>query len=456
MTEAPPTITGVRGGMLAVQTDDLRRLGAELGQVCWQLTQWTGSAAIRMVEPELVASAALSPVTYVDAERALMSATGHLGLAAVEWGALAALVETVGQWFGGGEDDVRRLLEVQFGRLVGLGLRADPSMIVLGALPLALGGAVWWVVSTPQEREAARRAVEAAITRHPGLVGDATAVMDGVVEGLGGWRSPAAAGAGAHVAARIYLDEGYAAVNRSRTPIADGRRQPRTVAEVVHHLRELSEAPDVGLIEIQTWRDATGQARHVVYLPGTDDLNPLSSDSDIRDVEEDLRVASGQRSAYLEGVEKAMRDAGIRQGDPVMLAGHSLGGMVAAKELSEGTSFNVTNVITAGSPTAVERHFPTTSHVLSIESSGDIVPHIEGRPNRISPQQTTVTFASGDDTIVGNHEVRMYERGAAAVDASHDAAVQAAVEAIGPFFAPGGDVSDSVFRLTRTATPDRG
>jgi hypothetical protein len=228
------------------------------------------------------------------------------------------------------------------------------------------------------------------------------------------------------------------------------------VADVVHHLRELSDAPDAGLIEIQTWRDASGQVRHVVYLPGTDDLNPLSTDSDIRDVEEDLRVASGQRSAYLEGVEKAMRDAGISPTDPVMIAGHSLGGMVAAKELSEGVSFNVTNVITAGSPTAVEDGFPTASHVLSLQASGDVVPHVEGRPNRISAQQTTVTFASGDDTIVGNHEVRTYERGAAAVDASHDAAVRAAVEAIGPFFAPGGQVSDSVFRLSRTATPDRG
>lgn len=452
MTDTPPAITDVRGGLLAVQTDELKQLGGELGQVCWQLTRWTGSEAIRLVEPDLLASAALSPVTYVDAERALMSATGHLGLAAMEWGALAALVEAVGQWFGGGEDEVRRRLEEQLGRLIGVGLRTNPSLIALGALPVAVGGAVWWMASTPQERESAMRSVERAITRHPEFVEDLTAVMDGVTQGLG-WPT---SGSSASFAARIYLDEGHAAVDRSTTAVADGRRQPRTVADVVHHLRELSDTPDAGLIEIQTWPDATGQARHVVYLPGTDDLNPLSSDSDIRDVEEDLRVASGQRSAYLEGVEKAMRDAGINPSDPVLIAGHSLGGMVAAKELSEGTSFNVTNVITAGAPTAVERGFPTTSHVLSLQSSGDVVPHVEGRPNRISQQQTTVTFASGEGTIVGNHEVGTYERGAAAVDASHDAAVRAAVDAIGPFFAPGGEVSDSVFRLTRTATPDRG
>lgn len=457
MTEAPPEITDVRGGLLALQTDDLKRLGSELGGVCWQLTRWTGSEAIRMIEPDLIASAVLSPGTYVEAERALMSATGHLGVAALEWGVLAGLVEAVGQWFGGGDDEVRRRLEEQFGRIIGAGIRVGPGLMVLGALPVAAGGAVWWISSSEQDRAAAKRELERAITRHPEVVRDIAATLDGVIEGFGGWSAPRGSSAAAGFAARIYLDEGDARVERNSTRIADGRRQPRTVAEVLHHLRELNDAPDsTGLIEIQTWQDGHGQTRHVVYLPGTDDLNPLSSDNDIRDVQEDLRVASGQRSAYVEGVEKAMHDAGITAHDSVLIAGHSLGGMVAAKELSEGTRFNVTNVITAGSPTAVERGFPTTSHVLSLESSGDIVPQVEGRRNRINPQQTTVTFASGEDTIVGNHQLSTYERGAAAVDASHDAVVRAAVEAIGPFFVPGGEVSDSVFRLTRTATPDRG
>ncbi|BBH17652.1 hypothetical protein Back2_19390 [Nocardioides baekrokdamisoli] len=452
MSETPAEITGVRGGVLALQTDDLKRLAGELGDAAWQLTRWAGSDAIGMVEPALIASAPLSPSTYVDAERAVLSAVSHLGTAALEWGVLAGLVETVGQWFGGGDDEVRRLLETELGRVIGAGLRTVPGLVVLGSLPVAAGGAVWWMSSTPEERARARRGLERTLAQRPELVRDTTATLDGI---LGGWGTGPGGGA-AGVAAGIYLDEGDARVERHATAIAESRRQPHCVADVVRHLRELSDAPDPGLIEIQSWRDGHGQTRHVVYLPGTDDLNPLSSDSDIRDVQEDLRVASGQHSAYLEGVEKAMREAGISPHDPVLIAGHSLGGMVAAKALSEGTSFNVTNVITAGSPTAVERGFPTTSHVLSLESSGDIVPQLEGQRNRVSPQQTTVTFASGEDTIVGNHQVSTYERGAAAVDASRDAAVRTAVEAIAPFFAQGGDVSDSVFRVTRAATPDRG
>jgi hypothetical protein len=402
-----------------------------------------------MIDPELVASAALSPTTYVEAERALLTATAHIGLAAAEWGLLAGLVEATGQWFGGGEDEVERLLDEQVGAVLGMGLRLAPQGVVVGSLAVAGGGAVWWMTSSAQERDATRRAFERFITARPGLVRHGSAVLDGL---FGAWPGayPPADGAAARIAAGVYLDERGPKVDRTDRVLSDGRRQPRTVAEVIHHLRELSDDTDgTGLIEIQSWRDARGQARHVVYLPGTDDMNPLSSDSDIRDVQEDLRVASGQRSAYLEGVERAMRDAGVSADDPVLIAGHSLGGMAAAKELSEGTAFNVTNVITAGSPTAAERHFPTQSHVLSLQASGDIVPQVEGRRNRLGPQQTTVTFASGEDTILGNHQVSTYERGAAAVDASHDAAVRAAVAAIDPFFTPGGAVSDATFRLTR-------
>ena len=457
MTAAVPEITAVRGGTLAIQTDELKRLGGEFAEVSWRLTRWTGAEAIRMVDPELVASAALSPTTYVDAERALMSATGHLGMAVLEWGALAGLVEAVGQWFGGGEDAVRRLLDDQLGKLIGKGLRAAPEVGVLGTLPIAVGGAVWWLTSSPQERATAARDAERFITRHPWLVRDAAAGIDGVIEGFTGWRTSPGDRAAAGAAAQIYLDEGGVQVEKTGRSLDDSHRQPQTVADVVRHLRELNEAPDsAGLIEIQTWRDGQGRTRHVVYLPGTDDLNPFSTDRDIRDVEEDLRIASGQRSAYVEGVEDAMRRAGIGTHDPVMIAGHSLGGMAAMKVLSERSAFNVTNVITAGAPTAVERSIPPNSHVLSLESSGDIVPMVEGQPNPIRLQQTTVTFASGEDTIHGNHDPRTYERGAAAVDASHNAVVRAAVTAIEPFFVPGGRVSDATFRLSRTATPGHG
>lgn len=456
-SEGPPDITDVRGGLLAVQTDELKHLGAELGDVVWRLTRWTGVEAVRMVDPELVASASLSPATYVEAERALFAATGHLGAAVVEWGALAGLVEAVGQWFGGGEDAVRRLLDDQLGTFIGTQLRLAAGPVLLGTATVAAGGAVWWATRSSAERAALGREAERFLTSHPWLVRDVAATLDGVIEGATRWRTPPGDRTAAGIAALVYLDEGDAHVETDTRRFPDSRRQPTTVAEVVHHLRELTEAADAdGVIEIQTWRDARGDTRHIVYLPGTDDLDPLARNAAIRDVEEDLRIASGQHSAYLDGVEEAMRRAGIGPTDPVLLAGHSLGGMAAVKELCEGRSFNVTNVITAGSPTAVEARLPTRSHVLSLESSGDIVPMVEGQRTRISPQQTTVRFTSGEDTIQGNHDLRTYERGAAAVDASHDLAVRAAVEAIRPFLTPGGDVADSTFRLSRTPRPDRG
>lgn len=457
MNDAGPVITGVRGGVLAVQTDVLKHLGREFADACWRFTRWTGADAIVMAEPDLIASASLSPATYVEAERALMSAVGHLGEVAAEWGALAALVEGVGQWFGGGEDQVRRLLDDQLGTLIGKALRTNPEVAAVGALSVAAGSMAWWLLSSPEERIHEQRDVERFITRHPALVRDVAGTLDGVLEGLTGVRTPAGDSAVANLTAQLYRDEGIASVEPrpGLTPVAPV--QPRTVTDVIHHLRRMTAAPgSVGVIEIQTWRGPDGQPRHVVYLPGTDDMNLLSADTDIRDVAEDLRVASGGRSAYREGVEQAMRDAGIGPHDPVLIAGHSLGGMTAVKELSEGVGFNVTNVITAGSPTAIEKSLPPTAHVLSLESSGDIVPQVEGRPNPITPQQTTVTFTSGEDTIVGNHALSTYERGAEAIDASGDPVIRAAVQTMGPFFAAGTDVSTATFQVTRASRQDRG
>ena len=76
----------------------------------------------------------------------------------------------------------------------------------------------------------------------------------------------------------------------------------------------------------------TARIRHVVYLPGTDDLatTPWSQDGDVRDLGTNLLLVSGQDNAYQQGILDAMQQAGIRPGQPVALVGHSQGGMEAA------------------------------------------------------------------------------------------------------------------------------
>ena len=115
-----------------------------------------------------------------------------------------------------------------------------------------------------------------------------------------------------------------------------------------------------------------------------------------------------------------MTQAGIHAGDPVLLVGHSQGGMAAAALLSRGSDFHVSNVVTAGSPTAQVDGFPTGSHVLSLEHSGDVVPLTDGSPNPDSREQVTVTFVEESAGLTDSHSYGHYLSGAAAVDASAD------------------------------------
>jgi pimeloyl-ACP methyl ester carboxylesterase len=132
----------------------------------------------------------------------------------------------------------------------------------------------------------------------------------------------------------------------------------------------------------------------------------------------------------------------------VLLVGHSQGGMQAAQLLVQGSGYDVTNVVTAGSPIAGAGPFPHGSHVLSLENRADFVPALDGAANPVAPEHVTVTFDDGPDDPVGSHDLSHYVDGAAALDASHDPAVRGSVASLRPFFAPA-EVTSQLFVMTR-------
>jgi pimeloyl-ACP methyl ester carboxylesterase len=135
-------------------------------------------------------------------------------------------------------------------------------------------------------------------------------------------------------------------------------------------------------------------------------------------------VISGADTTYAEGIRRAMTEAGIGPHDPVLLVGHSLGGMEAASMLAHGSGFDVTHVVTAGSPIAGIHGYPPGSHVLSLENRGDVVPLLDGHDNADSVPQVTVQFDDHETSIAGNHALAHYVRGAGAVDASPDPSIR--------------------------------
>jgi pimeloyl-ACP methyl ester carboxylesterase len=137
----------------------------------------------------------------------------------------------------------------------------------------------------------------------------------------------------------------------------------------------------------------------------------------------------GRPTAYEGGVLAAMRAAGVRSTDKVMLVGHSEGGMVAvtaARDAVASGAFDITHVVTAGSPVGLTAGaLPAGVQLLALENSQDVVPHLDGRRNPDRTNVTTVTGTRGDGTVVGDHDIAgAYVPLAADAQASGDPSVR--------------------------------
>lgn len=126
-----------------------------------------------------------------------------------------------------------------------------------------------------------------------------------------------------------------------------------------------------------------GSSAYIVMVPGTNGLfdvpGSITGGDEPFDNTSNLELQAGQRSASMEAVMAAMGEAGIPPDAPVMLMGHSQGGMVTA-ELTQDPAFmsayNVTHMITQGSPND-SRTIPGSVQTLAIEHTNDPVPMVD-------------------------------------------------------------------------------
>jgi pimeloyl-ACP methyl ester carboxylesterase len=172
-------------------------------------------------------------------------------------------------------------------------------------------------------------------------------------------------------------------------------------------------------------------------------------------------LADGVQQALAQAQAQARAASGRDPtSDPVMLAGHSLGGIVAAG-LAASPRFRqehrVTHVVTFGSPVA-RMPVPTGVRVLSVEHTQDPVPRLDGRANPDRRGWVTVTRdlrgdPGGPRRASAAHDCAAYAVTGAAVDASPDASVQDWRAASGQFFHPAVGRAAVVrdFRIVRDA-----
>jgi hypothetical protein len=483
-----PPVVEVTGGIagLAASYAAVRSLADRYDVAGDRLRDWAADDARVLAEPDLLESAVLSPVTFADAEARVLAAAGGVHGAAeasVAYEADALLVRATVTAFEGCDRLVATsfaVLDHTIGFGVGFTLAASaPSLVALGLLavpPLAL--ALAWQHLPPEVRRrldgegsTIGRETEEWLDEHPEATQHAVDGSGGLLDGLlaGAPYLPALLGlAPFHASATdaasdlagLYAAEGPPRVRRRddlATPL--GSQPPTDLAGLMQHLAETNDLSpadrpgDQGTIEVQTLHAPDGTVRHIVYLPGTDDLatTPGGQDSDVRDLPADLHLVAAQDSTYTRGIEQAMAEAGVRPHDQVLLVGHSQGGMAAATMLAQGSGFHVTHVVTAGAPVAGVHGFPPGSHVLSLENRGDVVPLLDGRDNADSVAQVTVRFDDHQASIAGNHDLSHYVRGAAAVDASGDASVHEQVTSLHAqgFLGSDATATSQVLQITR-------
>ncbi|WP_380160281.1 hypothetical protein [Kineococcus sp. R86509] len=317
------------------------------------------------------------------------------------------------------------------------------------------------------------RGVGRFLAAHPEVAQEVVATTPYLLEAAGFPRVDGVAGvAGALTAlgavAPVFRETGVA-VRPTATARATPSRPPRGIAEVLDGVAHQSTGyegqasvggrlapagtPAPGGIRLERVTQADGGVAWVVEIPGTQTWTPVpAAGGTPMDLTTNLRAVAGEPTATADAVVQAMRQAGVGAGQPVMLAGHSQGGLTAAALAADPAvraEFDVTHVVTAGSPIdGID--VPDSVEVLSLEHTGDLVPALDGETAAGSAHRTVVARDVGDDPRFAAdiaqdplkaHGWSAYIATAQLVDGSGDPALQGFRDSGSAFFdAPGARV----------------
>ena len=220
-------------------------------------------------------------------------------------------------------------------------------------------------------------------------------------------------GAGADLAARGgWLTDGTA--RPVVTPV-----RPTLVLDPEHGFRGAAdlvaagEGLGGGRVRVVEVARGDGGSAWVVVVPGTQRWSPDAGANPF-DVTTDVRALTGDATVAAAGVAAALDVARSHAGgrstaaDPVLIVGHSQGGILAAA-LASDPGFTgrhrVTHLVTTGAPVALFP-VPSTTRVLSVERGADPVPRLDLSPNPDRSSWVTVRPA-GDTPPVDVREHRL-------------------------------------------------
>lgn len=201
------------------------------------------------------------------------------------------------------------------------------------------------------------------------------------------------------------------------TPVAPHERThlapPRDGAQVISSIDRLettcaSAGNTASRIRVRQVTTADGVSAWIVEVPGTQDWS-ADRPRNPSDAAANLLAVAGMPSSLYPAIEKALRTSMAKKGvtpgsQPVLIAGHSQGGIVAtrlAQDRRFRQTFQVTHVITAGSPVS-RIALPANVKSLDFAHRADPVPRLDtqGPPDRMNRYGLTGDPARrvGDET----------------------------------------------------------
>jgi len=189
-----------------------------------------------------------------------------------------------------------------------------------------------------------------------------------------------------------------------------------------------------------------------VTIPGTQRAG-LGTEDHPFDNGANLALEAGATADSTRAVLDAMKQAGVGPEDPVVLTGHSQGGLVAQQIASSGT-YAVAAVLTLGSPTGTGT-MRSTVPTLHIEHESDAVAALDARPNRDDELTTTVRRRLKDRrarSAIQSHATATYEETAGMIDQLDDPSVDAFREALDEAFGSGGEAVTRTYSVHRLDT----
>ncbi len=466
MSNSAIEISGGAAG-IAAQCQDLRAFAGGLRGYGVDLLDQSKNVGLEALDPALTAAALVCPDLVPQSIAKIVSAaTGPADGLALRGAALTTtgvLVEATVVTYQAVDDASKRIMDsfqTAVGMGVGLAAGAGLTVFALGAAAFLLtppGMALGAAAYLNRDKlgglvDPAIAGLQAKLYQNPwmtdammrGLPGFAQGFSFGLGGGIGGFLANKLSGGrwpttnyqetvaglvaiGQHFGA--FEDSGDFSVADTPTTTAEFTlKSDSAVSTLLTSQRDLYRpAADGELNGVNIIKVMHGdKPSYIVQISGTTDWSAQRS-GNVFDTTSNVNLMAGNDTKLQAAVVQAIRE-NCKDG-PVMLTGHSQGGIAAASIASDSQlvkDLHIKSVLTAGSPVG-RFNIDSSVSVLSVEQDQDAVPKLDGTDNPDRPNWTTVKHSLSNNLpndLNESHSLDHYIETGTSIDQSQDASIQ--------------------------------